>query len=217
MRRRIITIFLVLAAAALLTGTAFAQSYYFSLDKEVVNVFWNSDGTMALDYLLTFTDQPGGHVIDFVDVGMPNGNFDFNTIRADRDGHALNISRDFQGTGDGFAVEMNQYAIQPGETGTVHVFVGTVSKVLYKDDKDAEYVSAVFAPLYFKSDVVTGNTDITVIYHLPPGVQASEPRWHSVPSGFPSEPKTGFDDQGRITYTWHNPNANGSTQYTFGA
>lgn len=217
MLRRFIIIVLILAAVAVLTVPAFAQSYFFSLDKEVVNVYWNSDGTMALDYLLTFTDQPGGHVIDFVDVGMPNGNFDFNTIRADRDGNTLTVSRDFQGTGDGFAVAMNQYAIQPGETGTVHVFVGTVSKVLYKDDKDAEYASAVFAPLYFQNDVVTGNTDITVIYHLPPGVQANEPRWHSAPAGFPSEPQTGFDDQGRITYTWRNPIANGSTQYTFGA
>ena len=24
--------------------------YYFSLDKQVVNVYWNSDGTMSLDY-----------------------------------------------------------------------------------------------------------------------------------------------------------------------
>src|SRR6266511_3645927 len=133
MLRRLITIFLVLVTAALLTIPAFAQSYYFSLDKEIVNVYWNSDGTVALDYLLTFTNQPGGHVIEFVDVGMPNGNFDFNTIRADRDGNPLTISSDFQGTGTGFAVEMNQYAIQPAETGTVQVFVGSVSKVLHKD------------------------------------------------------------------------------------
>jgi hypothetical protein len=65
--------------------------------------------------------------------------------------------------------------------------------------------------------VITGNTDITVTYHLPPGVQADEPRWHSAPSGFPDEPQTAFDDQGRVTYTWRNANADGSQQYTFGA
>ena len=150
MLRRIITITLVLFVTALLTIPAAAQSYYFSLDKEIVNVYWNSDGTMALDYLLTFTNQPGGHGIEFVDVGMPNGNFDFNTIRADTDGHSLSVSNDFQGTGsDGFAVAMGQYAIPPGQTGTVHVFVGTVTRVLYKDSQDSEYASAVFAPLYF--------------------------------------------------------------------
>lgn len=218
MLRRIITITLVILVAAMLVIPVAAQDYFFSLDKLDVDVFWNSDGTMALDYLLTFTNQPGGHAIEFVDVGMPNSNFDFNSIRADINGNPLSISSDFEGSGgSGFAVEMGGHAIPPGGTGTVHVFVGSVSDVLYNDDDDAEYASAAFAPLYFLSDVITGSTDITVTYHLPPGVQPEEPRWHSAPSGFPSEPQTGFDSQDRITYTWRNPNADGSEQYMFGA
>jgi hypothetical protein len=217
MKRRLLTIALVIIFAFSMTTSVFAQDYFFSLDEEVVNVYWNSDGTMSLDYLFTFTNQPSGHTIEFVDVGMPNGNFDFNSISADIDGNPLSISSDFQGTGEGFAVEMGPYAIPPGETGTVHVFVGRVERVLYPDDNDENYVSAVFAPAYFTSDVVTGTTDLTVTYHLPPGVQAQEPRWHDAPSGFPSEPQTGFDAEGRITYTWSNSNASPSTQYTFGA
>ena len=217
MKRRI-AILLALLLTFSLTFTVYAQDYYFSLDKEVVDVYWNSDGTMSLDYLLTFTNQPSGHSIEFVDVGMPNGNFDYNSIQASINGNQLSVSSDFQGEGgDGFAVEMGQYAIPPGQTGTVRVYVGRVSNVLYKDDNDAEYASAAFAPLYFLSSVVTGSTDITVTYHLPPGVQANEPRWHSAPSGFPSEPQTGFDADGRITYTWRNTNASPSTQYFFGA
>ncbi len=217
MKQRMV-LFLALLFAVSLTVNVSAQDYYFSLDKEVVNVYWNADGTMALDYLLTFTTQPSGHTIEFVDVGMPNGNFDFNTIKADTNGKQLSISSDFEGTGgEGFAVEMGSYAIKPGQTGTVHVSVGRVSGVLYKDSKDSNYASAVFAPLYFQSNVVTGTTDITVIYHLPPGVQPEEPKWHAAPAGFPSEPATAFDPQGRITYTWRNPNANGETQYKFGA
>ena len=218
MLRRILITILVLLLAALLTVQAAAQSYFFSMDKEEVDVYWNSDGTMALDYMLTFTNQPGGHPIEFVDVGMPNDSFDFSSIQADINGNPLSVSRDFQGTGgSGFAVEMGPYAIPPGETGTVHVFVGSISDVLYNDEDDDQYASAVFAPLYFEDDVITGDTDITVTYHFPPGVQPDEPRWHSAPAGFPSEPETGFDEQGRITYTWRNPNANGSTQYMFGA
>jgi len=218
MKRRLLTIALILILAFSITTNVLAQDYYFSLDKEIVDVYWNSDGTMSLDYLLTFTTQPGGHIIDFVDVGMPNGNFDFNSIQASINGNPLSISRDFQGTGsEGFAVEMGQYAIPPGETGTVRVYVGRISQVLYNDDNDSEYASAVFAPLYFQNSVITGTTDIKVTYHLPPGVQPNEPRWHSAPSGFPSEPQTGFDGEGRITYSWRNTNANGSTQYKFGA
>ena len=218
MKRRFLTIMLVLLVALGGTTTAFAQDYFFSLDKEVVNVYWNSDGSMSLDYLFTFTNQPGGHTIEFVDVGMPNGNFDFNSISADINGNPLSISSDFQGSGgEGFAVEMGPYAIPPGQTGTVHVSVGRVEQVLYPDENDETYASAVFAPAYFTSDVVTGTTDLSVTYHLPPGVKPEEPRWHEVPSGFPSEPQAGFDPEGRVTYTWSNPNASPSRQYTFGA
>jgi hypothetical protein len=77
----------------------FAQDYYFSMDRLVVDVYWNSDGTSSLEYLLTFTNQPGGHPIEFVDVGMPNRNFDFNSIEASINGNPLSISSDFQGIG----------------------------------------------------------------------------------------------------------------------
>ena len=218
MKRRLLTTILVLVFALSMPLSVLAQDYYFSLDKMTVDVYWNEDGTSSLDYYLTFTNQPSGHAIEYVDVGMPNSSFDFNSIQAEINGSALKISRDFQGSGgSGFAVEMGSYAIPSGGTGTVRVYVGRVNDVLYKDDKDENYVSAVFAPLYFQSNVITGNTDITVTYHLPPGVQPEEPRWHSAPSGFPSEPLTGFDAQDRITYTWYNPNADGSRQYKFGA
>lgn len=218
MKRRLLTIALVFILAFSMTTSVLAQDYFFSLDKEVVNVYWNSDGTMSLDYLFTFTNQPSGHTIEFVDVGMPNSNFDFNSISADIDGNPLSISSDFQGTGsEGFAVEMGPRAIPPGESGTVHVFVGRIERVLYPDENDENYASAVFAPAYFTSDVVAGSTDLTVTYHLPPGVQPDEPRWHDAPAGFPSEPQTGIDAEGRVTYTWSNPNASPSRQYTFGA
>ncbi len=218
MKRRLLTMAVVLILALALPMTAFAQAYYFSLDKMTVDVYWNSDGTMSLDYLLTFTNQPGGHVIDFVDVGMPTASFDFNSIQASINGNPLSVSSDFQGSGGyGFAVEMGSYAIPPGGSGTVRVYVGRVTDVLYKDDEDPQYVSAAFAPLYFQSSVITGTTDITVTYHLPPGVQPEEPRWHSAPSGFPSEPQTGFDADGRITYTWRNVSASGDRSYLFGA
>ena len=52
---------------------------------------------------------------------------------------------------------------------------------------------------------------------MPPGVKPAEPRWHTAPSGFPSEPQTGLDGQGRVTYTWQSSQASASSQYSFGA
>lgn len=217
MKRRLLTIALVILYALSITTSALAQDYSFRLDKEVVNVFWNANGMMSLDYQLTFTNQPGAHVIDFVDVGLPNDNYDFNSIKADVNGSPVSISHDYQGSGSGVAVDLGSRAIQPGQTGTVHVVVGQISNVLYPDDKDQNYTSAVFSPLWFGSKYVVGNTDLTVTFHLPPGVKPEEPRWHSAPSVFPSEPQTGLDADGRVIYTWSSPNASGSRQYTFGA
>ena len=151
MKLRLIASFLLIAMLFAFTSSVAAQSYTFSLDQEIVNVFWNSDGTIAVDYVFTFTNDPGGHVIDFVDVGMPNGNFDLSTATADVGGNSVNVSSDFQGDGPyGFSVDMGAYAIQPGQTGSVHVSVGRITNMLYKDTTDpTTYASGEFSPAYF--------------------------------------------------------------------
>jgi len=202
-----------------LVSSAAAQDYSFRLDRETVNAYYNADGTLALDYVFTFTNDPGGHVIDFVDVGMPNGNFVSSTISADVNGNSLSISSDFQGDGPfGFAVDMGPYAIQPGQTGSVHVFVGRINEVLYKDSQDPEtYASSEFYPAYFTT--AHGSTDLSVSIHLPPGILPQEPRYHPAGGGWPctSDPQVAYDAQNRITYTWACATADGSSQYTFGA
>ena len=127
MMRRLMTMVLVVILALSITTRALAQSYSFRLDKEAVNVYWNADGTMSLDYVFTFTNQQGAHVIDFVDVGLPNNSYIYNTITADVNGSPVSVSTDYQGQGSGVAVDMGSHAIQPGQTGSVHVFAGGVT------------------------------------------------------------------------------------------
>ena len=217
MRRRFLTSLLVFLLAFGLVSSAAAQSYSFRLDKEVIHVYWNADGSQAIDYTFTFYNEPGAHVIDFVDVGTPNHSFESGQIQADVNGSPVVISSDYQGSGSGFAVDLGSHAIQPGQSGTVHVYIGRVNDVLYHDDDDTAYASAVFLPTFFDGSFVNGDTDMTVTFHLPPGVQPDEPRWHSAPSGFPEEPQAALDSQGRVTYTWYNPSASGSSYYEFGA
>jgi len=201
-------------------GVALAADYYFSLPKVVVNVYWNEDGSVSVDYVFVFNNLAGSPSIQYVDVGVKNPNFDVKSISADVDGKPVNdfSTSDFQGEGgSGVAVGLGNRSIPPGKTSIVHVFIGTVNRVLYPDDQDSKYASAVYAPSYFGSQYVKGTTDLTVTFHLPPGVKPEEPRWHAAPDSFPSQPVAGIDDQGRITYTWHNPQASGSAIYTFGA
>ena len=209
----LLTLLLLLA----LPGSALAQTYYFSLDEMTVNVYWNEDGTSSIDYVMVFTNASFADPIDFVDVGLPNNDYDRQSIFADVDGKTVTDIEDSPYVDYGPAIGLGANAIRAGQSGTVHVFIGTVRNVLYPDDDDENYVSAVFSPTWFDSKFVNGTTDLAVSFHLPPGVQPEEPRWHSAPSGFPSEPATSLDDQGRVTYTWIDPSASATQAYNFGA
>jgi hypothetical protein len=216
--KRIAFLLAIILALSLTISTSAQSNYYFSVEREVVQVYLNKDGTVSVDYTWKFVNQPGAHVIDFVDVGLPNTSVSMNTVTADVNGKNVNVSKgDYQGNGTGFAVVMGSQSIPAGGSGTVHVYIGKIGSILYPDSQDNNYASGVFAPTYFGSQYVSSNTDLTVTFHLPPNVQPNEPRWYTAPSGFPSQPQTGYDDQGRITYTWQNSSASASEQYQFGA
>lgn len=220
MRRRLLSILLIFTLLLLIPSPATAQSYSFQVPKLTVDAYWNSDGTLSLDYIYVFVNDPSGHIIDYVDLGLPNSNYYDSNITAFVDGNQVYdiSSSGFQGQGSyGVAIGLGQYSINPGSTGTVRAHVENISGVLYKDSQDNNYASAVLKPAYFISSVVSGKTDMTVTFHLPPGVKPEEPKWHAAPAGFPSEPVTGVDDQGQVTYSWQNANANEFTQYEFGA
>ncbi len=220
MKLRLVAALLLVAMMFAFTGSVAAQTYSFSLDEEIVQVYWNSDGTVALDYILAFTNSSSADPIDFVDMGMPNGSYDWNSISADVDGHPVGLSTDFYGEGGvGFSVDMGSYAIQPGQSGRVHVYVGRIDNMVYPDDDQPDtHASGEFSPVWFGSSYVYGETNMTVVFHLPPGVKPEESIYHPARGGWPcsTEPQSSLDDQGRILYTWTCPNASGSKQYTFG-
>lgn len=217
MMKRIAILILLVALLLSIPSSVLAQNSSFQLVEETVHVYWNDDGTSSLDYLFVFENDPGASPIDFVDVATPSDNYVLSSIFADVDGHPITHIQESEFIDQGIELGLGSNAIQPGQMGRVHAFIGTVRDVLYPDDDDENYVSAVFAPTRFGSEFANGNTDLTVTFHLPTGVEPNEPRWHSAPSGFPDTPQTGFDDEGRITYTWRNTSANAWTQYNFGA
>jgi hypothetical protein len=219
MRIRIIILLTLLASLLALVGPVHAAGgYYFNLQQLTVNVYWNGDGTESIDYVFNFQNNPSAGPIEIIDLGLPNNYYEISSIYADIGSNQAIISKsDYEGSGSGVAVDLRPNSIPAGKTGVVHVFVGVVEQVLYEDSSDSNYASADFTPMTFSSEYVYGTTNMTVIYHFPPGVQPDEPRWHSAPSGFPSEPATGFDKDNRIIYTWQNQTADASRKYAFGA
>lgn len=213
--RRILLMFWVVLLLAGWVLPAGAQSYSFQLVEETVHAYWNADGTLSLDYLFHFLNDPGAHPIDFVDVGLPNKYYDFDSISAWVDGQPVNVTEDYQGGGCcGVAVELGALAIPPGGEGEVRVTVGRIRRVLSPDSADSNYVSAVFSPTWFGAAYVHGVTKLVVVFHFPPGVTPTQPRYHTEQGGMP---EIGTDAEGRVTYTWTNAQASGSEQYFFGA
>ncbi len=206
MRKKTLILLTALSLLILLTGIAYAQAYSFQMPEETVHIFWNEDGTVSIDYVFFFANDAGAHPIDYVDLGLPNPSFDDSSISADVAGNPVyDISRSgFQGKGPGVdtgvAVGLGAYTIPPGESGQVHVYIGQVENMLRYDSGDSGYASGVFSPAWFQT--VRGTTDTSVTFHLPPGIQSEEPRWHAAPGGWPSEPETGVDGNGSVTYTW---------------
>lgn len=215
----------ILALVLFLFGFAFpssawAQSYLFEMVSQTMDYTINDDGTATIAYEFVFQNDPNGGNIEYVDVGLPNPNFDSTTISADVDGIPItDISTSgYQGFGNaGVALGLGNAAIRPGERGTVHMVLGRLERVLFPDTEDAAYTSTNFSPTYFGSQYMVGKTNLTVRIHFPAGVQPEEPRWHEAPNGWAAEPQTGFDDAGRVMYTWNNPSADPDRLYEFGA
>jgi hypothetical protein len=212
-------ILIILVSLLAVPASALAQDYFFELPELSVDAYWNSDGSLSLDYLYVFQNDPGGHAIEYVDVALPTNNFETDTIQAWVNGQPVtDISRSgYQGEGVGVAVGLGGYSIPPGGYGEVRVFIERVEDMLFLDPGDDEYASAVFAPARFQRQVTTGTTNLTVTFHLPPGVLPEEPRWHESPPGFPEEPETYLDEEGRVVYSWNNPDALPYEEYRLGA
>lgn len=114
MRRRFIPILLIFTLLLITASPARAQSYSFQVPELTVDVYWNADGTISLDYNFVFKNNATGHAIDYVDLGLPNNNYSDNNITASVNGNPVNdiSSSGFQGEGgSGVAVGLGQYAI----------------------------------------------------------------------------------------------------------
>lgn len=216
MKRLWLPLFMAGVALLAVAAPALAQTYSFSMDQETVDAYWQSDGSLLLNYVMTFSNDASADPIDAVDIGLPTSEYDLTRITASVDGVPITDIVTSPYVTPGIALNLGSAAIPPGRKGTVTATIAGVGGVLF-EGTDQNTVSVNFAPNFFDSQYVHGQTDLTVTFHFPPGVKPEEPKWYAPPSGFPSEPSTGIDSSGRIFYTWRNPQANGYSEYKFGA
>lgn len=223
---RTLRLFLLWLIIAMMLGLSIqpvqAQNLSFEVPKQEVVVFVNSDGSISLDYTITFKNLPGRDAIDIVDIGLPNKNYDLKSISAEINGKPATLIRPSEYVSPGVEIHLGGNAIQAGQTGTLHVYVGKVERALGKStlQEAEEYASIVITPNYFSRDFTRGTTEYFFTIVLPAGLKPEEPRYHTPSGNWPGsdEPvETGFDNQGRVYYTWYAENANAYTSYKFGA
>ncbi|MDR3572417.1 MAG: hypothetical protein P4L50_01025 [Anaerolineaceae bacterium] len=219
MKKRWISLALLIVLLGATFHSVFAQNYSFNLVSSNVVFTINKDGTASIGYTLVFKNDAGASPIDFVDIGVPNDSYDINSITADVGGSPTRDIQPSQYVKPGVAVGLGASEIQPGDTGTVHVLIGRVSNVLHPatEQESEKYASIEFSPTWFDSSLVHGSTNMTVTLILPPGMNSNQPRYFT-PQNWPgsSTPESSIDTQGRVVYTWNSTNADGSTQYIFG-
>ena len=217
------TLFAFMLVAVLAISTpVYAQSYSFQVPSLTTDIYINDDGTATIEYLFVFQNDAGASPIDFIDIGMPNDNYDLSSITATIDGKPITDIEDSPYVEYGFALGLGSDAIPTGQQGTVYVRIGTVNDMLFvatTQDKTEDYVSFNFSPAWFDASLSHGSTELTVTVHLPAAVVDPEPTYIQ-PKNWPNDeaPLAGLDDQGRIVYQWSTTEANPSTQYQpFGA
>lgn len=214
----LLLIFVFLAGSV---SPVYAQDYRFQMPDEAAVVTINTDGSISIDYTITFVNDSGAHAIDIVDIGLPNSDYVLKTMSGTIDGKAITKITDSDVVYPGISLYLQDNEIPAGGSGTVTAHIETVKNVIYAatQQESEPYASFVFSPNWFDSQYVHGNTNLQVTFLFPAGLTDQEPRYYEPTGGWPgpSEPESKIMDDGRIFYTWISDQANGYTQYTFGA
>ena len=202
-----------------------AEDYRFSIPEDLVIYAIDSDGRASVSYEFTIENQ--GKSVDYIDIALPNNQFDLANVKASIDGIPVSsryISRtDYQETSIPFGVTIDntRNPIPKGKQADIYVEVMQIGKTLFSvedNTKEEEYISFNFQPNFFSSNFTSGNTDLTVRLVLPTGMTENEPVY-LIPENWDgdSEPESWFNDNGNVVYEWHSTQANSSSAYVFGA
>ena len=220
-RLRYICLILIFVALAGSVHPVAAQDYRFQVPNEAAVVTINTDGTISIDYTISFKNNSGAHAIDIVDIGMPNSDYVLNSITADVDSKAITKITASDVIDPGISLYLQNDEIPAGGSGTVHAHIATVKNVIYPatETESEPYGSLEFSPNWFDSQYVYGNTNLQVTFLFPTGLQTTETRYYTPQGGWPGpdQPESKIQDNGSIFYTWVSDQANAYTQYTFGA
>lgn len=220
---KFVLLLLTLISLFTLPSAVSAQNLRFTVPAAEVEVYLEEDGSASFWYYYEYQNDPSADAIDFIDVGMPSPSYSRDSIEAEVDGVVIKNIESSPYVANGFALNLAENAIQPGQSGVVTIWIPGVTNVLTPFDEGdrQDYVDFQFSPNFFSSDFdKSTNTEYRVTIILPPGVGNEEGVYFN-PVNWPgtSEPsEIGRTAEGdRVYYSWFTNNGDAHTQYNFGA
>jgi hypothetical protein len=220
MKRKLLSLLILFALLGAIIVPAAAMDLQFQVVRQVVNLYLNKNGTATIEYFYDFQNDASGSMIDYIDVGVPEkGDYDLSSVTAEVNGKKITDIQASTYVTPGIAFGLGSNAIQPGQSGQVHILIGTVRSFFYEADTQASepYASFQFSPNSFGSQYAHGLTDMTVNIFLPPDIKPDEPRYFP-PQSWPGDaaPTTGVAQNNLSFYSWRATNANSYSTYIFG-
>jgi len=173
LRRGLTWAVIALALVAAPVNGALAQTYRFSVPELQMQVFVQPDGNVRIQYDITFANSQFADPIDIVDIGMPHSGYNRRNMTASVNGNPLTDIRDSEFVTPGVEVHLDNFAIQPGDTGVLR-FEFIMPRLLYEDVTRPGYVSLQITPTWFGSEFVQGTTNLQIAIHMLPGIRPDE-------------------------------------------
>lgn len=194
-----LTFFLSLFLALFLfpSGSLHAQQYSFSVPELRMQVFILPDGSALIVYDIALANTPAGESIRIIDIGTPHDNYDLSNMSATIDGAPLSDIRRSEFIDTGVEIHLGDRPISAGDTATLH-FELTMPDMVFQDTTDSDYASFRISPAWFDESMISGTSDIWVVVHTLPGIDASELLYQNV--AFTD--KMNFEDHAVGSWRW---------------
>ena len=181
-RAAILATSLLLLAAPV--GIRAQASYSFEIPEMQVDVWADPDASIRILYQIVFVNRPGAHPIDIVDVGLPAPGYDLSSVRAwAGSGPELPEIHDIRPSTElavGVEMHLGGATIAPGERGVLRL-QARQPRMVYQDTTRKDYASLRFVPTWYGSQYLSGDTVLTVLFHLGSGIGKHEVLYQGEP------------------------------------
>ncbi|MBN2154132.1 MAG: hypothetical protein JW839_21935 [Candidatus Lokiarchaeota archaeon] len=191
-----------------------ASDYHFKVTNMLARFYLEYDGSVTIKYNITFRNLYSPEDLDVADIGFPNGNYLFESVKASITSgggatwHELTGITKSPYVQHGVAVDFGPYTIDYLDEEMLYVECNN-PRVLYSDSEDSSKASFVFTPTWFDPSYASSTIDVmnVTLYFVPNELDGSQLKYHEKPSPW-EVPEGGLQNftsplEQRLYYEWN--------------